>query len=209
MGQLHHALAQVGLDHLHAQVFEVVVEPDLLAGHRLALGHDHSPPRGKLATRVPADLADDVARLGGVLGQMYDSADRGESLRELVQQLRQTVEVGEAATFQLGPAPGEIETFEGLVPAPTQSDHGVGQRFLQDGVVESSVDAAPEMAARLRHAFSKLPGSLPSRLPVLPPAPSIWSRRKRRRADRRRGGSPHMDARREQPAQALGSSSSL
>ena len=69
--ELDHALAQVGLDDLHPQRLEVRVELDLLGRHRLDLGHDrpHACAAGVLRCGVPAELADDVARLGGVLAR--------------------------------------------------------------------------------------------------------------------------------------------
>ena len=44
VGELDHALAEVGLDDLHSERLQVGVELDLLAGHRLDLGDDHPPP---------------------------------------------------------------------------------------------------------------------------------------------------------------------
>src|SRR2546425_440068 len=82
-----------------------------------------------------AKLADDVPRLGGVFGQVHDTSDRGESFCELFEQLGQAVEVGLAASFQVGTTLGEIETLERLVAPPAQPDHRAGQRLLQSGVV--------------------------------------------------------------------------
>src|SRR5436309_4254636 len=145
MRELDHPLAEVGLHHLHAQVFEVVVEPDLLAGHRLALGHDHSLSRRKLVTCVPADLADDVARLGGVLGDVDDAADRGQALRELLEELGQAVEVRLAPALEVGAALGEVEGLERGVAPAAEPGHGADQRLLQLGVVEGAVHAPREV----------------------------------------------------------------
>ena len=133
--ELHHPLPQVCLDDLHAQSFEVAVQPDLLAGHRLALGHDHLRPCRQSAACIPAKLTDDLARLGGVPGEMDRSADGGESFRELLEQLGQAIEVGLAPPLQLLTALREVEVFERLVAAAAQAGHGPDQRFLEAGVV--------------------------------------------------------------------------
>ena len=140
VGELDHPLAQVGLDDFHAEVFQVRVELDLFAGHRLDLGHDHaargqSAAGGRIDRCAGAKLADDVPRLGGVFGQVHDTSDRGESFCELFEQLGQVVEVGLAASFEVGTTLGEIETLERLVATPAQPDHRAGQRLLQSGVV--------------------------------------------------------------------------
>ena len=154
--ELDHALAEVGLDDFHAEVFQVGVELDLLAGHRFDLGHDHAGARRQTAAGVPAKLADDLARLGRVFGQVHHATDRGESLCELVEQLGQAVEVGLAAALEVGAALLEIEILEGLVAAAPQAGHGLDERFLQAGVVESAPYAAREVASSFRHASWKL-----------------------------------------------------
>src|SRR5439155_2321233 len=110
--------------------FEVIVQPDLLGGHRLALGHDHPPARRQSAAGVPAQLTDDVARLGRVLGEMYRAPGCRQALRELVEQLWQALEVCLAAAFQLGSALREVEAFERGVATAAEAGHGADQRFL-------------------------------------------------------------------------------
>src|SRR5438309_7872179 len=96
--ELHHALAKVRLDDLHAERLEVWVELDLLARHRLDLGHHRTllPTRG-----VPADLADDLARLGRVLCVVRLAADRLQALRECFYQLGQSLEVCPSAFLEI------------------------------------------------------------------------------------------------------------
>jgi len=133
--QLHHSLAQVGLDDLHAQRFQVRVQLDLLAGHGLDLGHHHAPAARAGAPGVPADLGDDVARLFSVLGEVDLAADRLQPLRELFDELGQSLEVGPSPPFQIGAALGEVEALEGRIAPGTEAGHGVDQRSLQVRVV--------------------------------------------------------------------------
>ena len=159
--ELHHALAEVGLDDFHAEVFQVGVELDLLAGHRLDLGHDHaargqSAARGRIDRCAGAELADDLARFGRVFGQVHHAADRGESFCELIEQLGQAVEVGLAAALQVRAALLEIEILEGLVAAAPQAGHGLDERLLEAGVVEGAPYAAREVTSSFRHASWKL-----------------------------------------------------
>jgi len=161
VGELHHALAQVGLDDLHSQVFEVRVELDLLARHRLDLGHDHaacgqSAAAGRIDRCAGAQLADDLARLGGVFGQVDHATHRGEPLGELFEQLGQAVEVGLPPALEVGAALVEVEALEGFVAAFAQAGHGVNECLLQLRVVEGAPDAAREVASAFRHASSKL-----------------------------------------------------
>ena len=154
--ELHHPLAEVGLDDLDAEPFEVGVELDLFAGHRLDLGHDHASPRRQPAARVPAQLSDDVAGFGRIFGQVDDAADSGEALRELLEQLGQAVEVRQPSGLELGASLGEVEIFEGRVTPGAQAGHGLDQRFLEVRVVQRAVDAAGEVTTTLRHSSSRL-----------------------------------------------------
>src|SRR3989442_2512258 len=104
VGQLHHSLAEVCLDDLHAEALEVIVKTDLLARHRLAFGHDHASSRWNFARGVPAKLADDLARFCGVPREMHHAANRAEALRELLEQLRHTFEVRLPPQLEVGAA---------------------------------------------------------------------------------------------------------
>ena len=99
--ELHHAFAQVRLDDLHPERLEVWVELDLFAGHRLDLGHHGTllPTRG-----VPADLPNDLARLGRVLRVMGLATDRLQPFRECLHQLGQSLEVRAASFLEVGAA---------------------------------------------------------------------------------------------------------
>ena len=147
--ELDHALPEVRLHDLHAEALEVRVEADLFGRHRLALGHDHPLARRQTGGRVPAQLADDLSRLGRVLGEVDRAADGAEPFGELLQQLRQAVEVCLAPALQLRAPFGEVERLEGGVAPAAQAGHRVNQRLLQFGVVEGAVDAPREVAPSL------------------------------------------------------------
>ena len=188
MRQLHHSLAQVRLDDLHAKRFEVGVQLDLFTRHRLDLGHHHAPAiaiQVARAPRVPADLGDDVARRGGVFGEVNLAADGLEALLELLDELGQSLEVGPPPRFQIGASLGEVEAFESLVAPIAQPGHGVGQRVLKVRVVKRLVDPARKVTPGFRHGWSRLLSTLGLLPAGSTQAPSILSRRRRRRADRR------------------------
>src|SRR2546426_3081068 len=156
VGELNHPLAEIRLHDLHAERLQVGIELDLLARHRLDLGHDRTAlPAG----RVPADLTDDLPRRGCVFGEVGLAAYRLEPLGETLDQLRQSLEVGAAALLQVGAAGGEIEAPECRVATAAEAGHRVDECALELRVVECSVDAPGEMAPRLRHACGVLPGS--------------------------------------------------
>src|SRR5438874_7073965 len=161
LGELLHPLSEVGPDNLHPYVFEVRVELDLLGSHRLDLGPDQAGAGRQSAARVPAQLADDFARLCGVLGQMDNTAHGGKSLRELFQQFRKAVQVGDTALLQVGPTFLEVEGLERLVAAATQAGHRADQRFLQAWIVERSVYPAREVTTTFFQEYAlRAPGAL-------------------------------------------------
>ena len=133
--ELHHPLAEVGLDNFDAESLEVRVELDLLARHRLDLGHHHASSGRQTAARVPAELTDDIARLRRVLREMHCASDGGKAFCELLEQLWKSVEVGLASTLQISPALREVEALESGVAAAAQTDHGAHQSLLQTWVV--------------------------------------------------------------------------
>ena len=178
MRELHHAFTEVCLDDFHAQRLEIRVQLDLLARHRLDLGHHRAllPARG-----VPADLPDDLARLGRTLRVMGLAADGLKPFRECLHQLGQSLEIRAAAVLQVGAAGGEVEILECGIAAAAQPGHRMDERALKPVVVEGPVDAPREVAPGLRHALGALRESPRRAQLVLTPAPSIWSRRTRRR----------------------------
>jgi hypothetical protein len=152
MRELHHPLAEVGLDDFHAQRFEEGVELDLLGRHRLDLGDDHPLVGGLPASGVPADLGDDVARFGRVLGEMDRAAHRLEPRLELLDELRQAVKVGSPSLLQVGASSLEVKALERFVAPRSQSSHRLGQRSLEVWVAERLVDAVGEVPPAFRHA---------------------------------------------------------
>ena len=73
VAQLDDVFAEIGLDRHDAVLLEVLVEPDLLGDHRLALGH-------RLRAGAAADVEDDVARVVGGLGEVHVAARRSRRL---------------------------------------------------------------------------------------------------------------------------------
>ena len=116
--QLHHPFAEVRLHDLDAEALEMRVELDLLAGHRLALGHDHALAGGHLRGGVEADLGDDLARLVRIVRDVHLAPDGAEPLGELLEELRQAFEVGLTPALDLGAAAREVEDVERGVAPP-------------------------------------------------------------------------------------------
>ena len=79
---------------------------------------------------VPAQLADDVARLRRIGGEMHLAADRLQSLRKLARELGQSVEVGAPPPLEVLATLGEVEVGEACVAPPTNPGHRGRQRTL-------------------------------------------------------------------------------
>src|SRR6202030_79236 len=98
------------------------------------------------ADGVPAKLADDVARVGGVLGEVHLPSNGLEALGELAGQLGQVVEVRATSLLEIRASLREVEALKrGVAPGP-QAGHRMGQRLLKLGVVEGAIDAPREVA---------------------------------------------------------------
>src|SRR5260370_34899307 len=94
------------------------------------------------------------------------AAHRLEAFGELLHQLRQALEVGEAALLEVSAAGGGVEALEpGLAPA-TQTGHSLDEGALQLGGVQGLVDAPAEVAPGPRHWFCWLLGA-PRRAPLV------------------------------------------
>jgi hypothetical protein len=79
VGDLEDELPEVGLPDLRPPGFEVLVDLDLLGGHRLALDH-------RLCVAVVDDLGDVSVGVRGVLGEVHRSAVGLDALSDLLDQ---------------------------------------------------------------------------------------------------------------------------
>jgi len=85
VGDLEHPLAQVRFDDVDALAFEVLVDLDLLAGHRLALDEAVGVP-------VVTHLGDVLVGVGGVLGDVHRPAVGLDGFGECVDQFREALD---------------------------------------------------------------------------------------------------------------------
>jgi len=114
-----------------------------------------------LVTIIPADLGDDVARFGRVFGEMHFASDCLQPLCELLDKLRQAIQVGPTPLLQIFAALVEVEALESRVAARAEARHGLDESALQVRVGERLVDPAREVTPTFRHASCWLLESLP------------------------------------------------
>ena len=91
---LDQVFAEIGFDRFDAALFQAMIEPDLLRDHRFALGDD-------AGSRLPANLQDDVARIGGGRGVIHTRAGSGGLALE---GLEIEIEMRQRVVLDLAPA---------------------------------------------------------------------------------------------------------
>src|SRR5450759_2252374 len=131
-----------------------------------------------MAAGVPTDLRDGVARLGRVFGEVDLAAHGLQPLLELLDELRQSIQVGQSSLLEVGAPFSEVEALESLVALGSQPGHGVDQGSLQVRVGELFVDPARKVASTFSHGKSALypanseakPCRVPRELTVKPPS---------------------------------------
>ncbi len=142
-GELEDPLAEVGLDRLDARRGERLVETDLLAQHRLALG-------GHARARAPADLDGRPAGVGGRRAPVDDAA---AGLHRLLEGRQVVVEpVDRARPDRAGPLPELLRVPEQrprLQPLRPHARGGRVERGLARGVGERVPSDGAETGGRL------------------------------------------------------------
>jgi hypothetical protein len=81
------------------------------------------------------------------------AAHGGQALRELFEELRQTIEVRLTPALQFGTPLLEVERLERDVAPAAEPGHGADQRLLQLRVVEGAVHAPRKVTPAFRHSF--------------------------------------------------------
>lgn len=140
--QLDDVLAHVRLDAVHAALGQVMVQLDLLAGHRLAL--DHAP--GLPCCR---DAVDDAVGLVGGLGPVDLHTGGAELLLQLHQQVRQVGERMLAYRFaQIAQPLQFIGVGKLRLPLALQEVHRAAKALAQFGIVQRLARARLEVLRR-------------------------------------------------------------
>ncbi len=138
VAELDDVFAEVGLDRAEALLLQELVDPDLLADHRLPLGD-------RVGARVAADLQH---RLPGRLRIATPVHVRAVGLRLLGEPLQVEVEVGEGMVLDVPGRPAELvelrHPLDGEAPLDRKTRLEPAQRLLQLDVVKGAMGVLDE-----------------------------------------------------------------
>ena len=145
--ELQDPLAEVCLDRLDLARLEMIVKPDLLGCHRLALDR-------QLDLALGCQVADDLTGVLRRTCEVNDRANRFSLLRELLDQLRQAGYRVRFATVHIGSHRLEIEVSKRDRASITKCRERPVERGGEIRVVDCGVEPPLKISTSGRHLIS-------------------------------------------------------